>query len=71
MNFIKTLLGKLTLPKEVYVDSLGDYWVESTWNEIWTDHDYQYTRIIQNNFGKWVRGTEYLGKNTPLNKLGE
>lgn len=71
MNFIKTFIGKLTLPEDVYVCELGDYWVESDWYEMWGSHDYHYTKINQNKYGKWVKETVYLGKNVPLKKLGE
>lgn len=71
MNFIKTLIGKFTLPETVYICELGDYWVIAAWYEIFSYHDYHYISLEQNKWGKWVKGNTYIGKNRPLNKLGE
>lgn len=70
LKFIKTLIGKLTLPEDVYVDPLGYYWVDDFWNTANISWPEYYRSIEQNSWGKWVVGDMYLGKNTPLKKLG-
>lgn len=80
LKLIKTFIGNLTLPKEVYVCQLGDYWIETlgipAYNEIWErtvidySYPYSYQQIEQNWYGKWIKKDCWLGKNTPLKLKG-
>jgi hypothetical protein len=69
MKLIRKLIGKLTLPKDVYVDMMGYYWVDDFWNLENIHYEYYYQSIEQNRFGKWVRCSCFLGTYKPLKKL--
>lgn len=79
---LKNLVGTVTLPEDVYVCSLGDYWVETYFipndrgnlgfsGYLTRDysHPHNYRKIEQDFWGIWEESTCWLGVNTPLPKL--
>ena len=68
--YIISLLSKLTQPDNLYVDSLGDYWISKNSYEcdglVDTSYLFFYQRIKQSDYGIWYDEHEYLSKNTEL-----
>ncbi len=78
IKIIRKWIGKLTLPDNVYVCSLGDYWIEFPFipnyhnlklsGYVYRDYSntYNYRQIKQNYWGVWEEVDSYLGLNSPL-----
>ena len=75
MEAIKKLISKLTKPKYLHVDELGNNWVVycglPTFDNKsipYMDYSYSHTyrSVEQNSIGWWIDGNTWLGTRNPL-----
>ena len=81
MKLLRKLIGSWTLPEDVYICSLGDYWIEvdgapytikcdrGIWYYEDSGYKYCYQKIKQSFWGVWIKETQWLNKDTELTKL--
>jgi len=73
---IYSLIGFITKPPFSEQCESGDWWIPSNYESlprgVWGEeiHDYHYRyvyqKIIQNNFGKWIKASKWIGRHYTL-----
>ena len=82
MKSIRNLIGSWTLPENVYVCSLGAYWIHSIGIPDFSEslglspycardysHPHNYQEIRQSFWGVWEESSSWLGLHNPLPEL--